>query len=303
MAQYNTSSNNIYYNTPVTLSGAGDVTATLADYIIGVDDTAVPRSVTLPAPSTTGATANEGKIYIVKDQSGGAATNNITVQPASGTIDGGASVLINSNYGEVQVYCDGSAWYSSAGPELNLPLSVSEGGTGATSLTDGGVILGSGTAAVTVTAQPTDGQLLIGDTGTDPVLATLTEGAGIVITEGAGSITIASPSSTTWSLKAAGATLAASEGFISTAGTAQSFPLPATASVGDVFELTQNGAGAVTITQAAGQSVRLGNVVTTAGTGGSLASSAQGDAVKLVCVTADTEFQAVAGVIGNWVIT
>lgn len=71
-------------------------------------------------------------------------------------------------------------------------LAVGDGGTGATGLTDGGIILGSGSAAVTVTAQPTNGQLLIGTTGSDPVLAILTDGAGITITEGAGTITIAS---------------------------------------------------------------------------------------------------------------
>jgi hypothetical protein len=69
-------------------------------------------------------------------------------------------------------------------------LSVPNGGTGATSLTDGGVLLGSGTGAITATAQPTDGQLLIGSTGTDPVLATLTAGTNISITNAAGSITI-----------------------------------------------------------------------------------------------------------------
>ena len=60
-------------------------------------------------------------------------------------------------------------------------LNVASGGTGATSLTDGGILLGSGTA-ITATAQPTNGQLLIGSTGTDPVLATLTDGTGITIT-------------------------------------------------------------------------------------------------------------------------
>lgn len=69
-------------------------------------------------------------------------------------------------------------------------LSVSKGGTGATTLTDGGILIGSGTGAVTVTSQPTNGQLLIGSTGVNPVLATLTAGTGITITEGAGSITI-----------------------------------------------------------------------------------------------------------------
>lgn len=302
MAQYNNSQNNLNINTPVTLSGAANVTATLNDYIIGIDNTAAPRTVTLPTASTTGAAANTGKIYIIKDQSGGAASNNITVQPTSGTIDGVASIVIDANYGEVQVYSDGAAWYSSAGPELASPLPVSKGGTGLTTITDGGIMLGSGTGAVTPTAQPTNGQLLVGSTGVDPVLATLTQGAGMTITNGAGTITLAS-TAIVWSAQAAGTALLPNQGFISTAATAQNFPLPATAVVGEVFELTQNGAGTVTITQAAGQSIRFGNQVTTAGVGGSLASSAQGDAVKIVCTTANTGFQAVTGSIGNWIVT
>jgi hypothetical protein len=65
------------------------------------------------------------------------------------------------------------------------------GGTGATTLTDGGIVLGSGTAAVTVTAQPTNGQMLIGSTGVDPVLGTI---AGVAnetdVTTGAGTLTV-----------------------------------------------------------------------------------------------------------------
>lgn len=69
-------------------------------------------------------------------------------------------------------------------------LPVANGGSGASSLTDGGILLGSGTGAITATARPTDGQILIGDTGADPVLATLTAGSGISITNAAGAVTI-----------------------------------------------------------------------------------------------------------------
>lgn len=83
---------------------------------------------------------------------------------------------------------------------LAQPLTVSNGGTGVTSLTDGGILLGSGFGAVTVTSQPTNGQLLIGSTGVDPVLATLTEGEAIDITNGAGTITIAAETATSSNL-------------------------------------------------------------------------------------------------------
>ena len=71
-------------------------------------------------------------------------------------------------------------------------LTVPNGGTGASAFADGGILLGSGTGAITATGQPTNGQLLIGSTGADPVLATLaTEGGGeITVTNGAGTITL-----------------------------------------------------------------------------------------------------------------
>jgi len=74
---------------------------------------------------------------------------------------------------------------------LDTALPVASGGTGASSLTDGGVLLGSGTGAITALGQATNGQLVIGSTGADPVLATLTGGSNITVTNSAGGITIA----------------------------------------------------------------------------------------------------------------
>ena len=74
---------------------------------------------------------------------------------------------------------------------LGTALPVGSGGTGASTLTDGGILLGSGTGAVTALGQATNGQIPIGSSGGDPVLATITGGSGIAVTNGAGSITIA----------------------------------------------------------------------------------------------------------------
>ena len=65
---------------------------------------------------------------------------------------------------------------------LDTALAVAEGGTGATTLTDGGVLLGSGTGAITATAVLTDGQMLVGDGTTDPAIesgATLRTSIGV----------------------------------------------------------------------------------------------------------------------------
>lgn len=71
-------------------------------------------------------------------------------------------------------------------------LQVTSGGLGASSLTDHGVLVGSGESAVTALTVGTNGQVLVGSTGVDPVFANISAGAGISITEGAGTLGIAS---------------------------------------------------------------------------------------------------------------
>jgi hypothetical protein len=61
-------------------------------------------------------------------------------------------------------------------------LPVTEGGTGVSSLTNGGVLLGSGTGAVTAMAVLADGEMIVGDGTTDPVAesgATLRTSIGV----------------------------------------------------------------------------------------------------------------------------
>ena len=70
-------------------------------------------------------------------------------------------------------------------------LGVDQGGTGASTLTDHGVLLGSGTDPITALGVMTNGQLVIGKTGADPVVASITDGEGIDTTAGAGTLTIA----------------------------------------------------------------------------------------------------------------
>ena len=84
--------------------------------------------------------------------------------------------------------------FTDAGKSLvsvNVPLVVAYGGSGAATFTDHSLLVGSGTDPFTALGVATNGQLPIGSTGADPVLATLTEGDNITITNEAGSITIA----------------------------------------------------------------------------------------------------------------
>ena len=103
-------------------------------------------------------------------------------------------------------------------PAISGTLGVASGGTGAITLTDGGILLGSGIGAVTPLAQATNGQLVIGSTGVDPVLATLTSaGATVTITNTAGAINLEAAASVT------GANPTASVGPAAINGTATTF--------------------------------------------------------------------------------
>lgn len=78
---------------------------------------------------------------------------------------------------------------SSSTVTLSGTLIVANGGTGATSLTDHGVLVGSGTDPITAITVGTDGQVLLGATGADPAMATLTSSDGsIVFSTGANSL-------------------------------------------------------------------------------------------------------------------
>ena len=90
-------------------ASATDYTAKVSDFIIAITNTGAARTVNLPPVASAGV----GTVYIVKDESGGAGTNNITIDgDGSETIDGATTKVINTNYGAVRLYCTGSAWFT-----------------------------------------------------------------------------------------------------------------------------------------------------------------------------------------------
>ena len=89
----------------VSVTGA-TYAAKAGDRLIGVNR-AGAVTVTLPT-----AQLRAGRTYTVKDESGAAATNNITVATeGSETIDGSATDVISDNYGSKHYYSDGSNWF------------------------------------------------------------------------------------------------------------------------------------------------------------------------------------------------
>lgn len=184
--------------------------------------------------------------------------------------------------------------------QAGITIYDSAGTFSATTTTQHAILVG-GTSNTIVNKILTDGQLLIGSTGVDPVAATLTAGTGISITNGAGSISIASSGGgLSWTV-VTGATqaLAVNNGYIANNAGTVVFTLPATAAVGSIIEVTgiNNNTG-WQIAQNAGQTIYFGTSSTTTGAGGSLASTKTRDTVKLLCVVANNDFNVIDS-IGN----
>lgn len=87
----------------VTSPGAYPYTALTTDYLILVD-TSSARTINLLGSPTSGRT------YVIKDNVGSAAANNITVNGNGSNIDSAASYTININYSSITVIYNGSTW-------------------------------------------------------------------------------------------------------------------------------------------------------------------------------------------------
>jgi hypothetical protein len=175
---------------------------------------------------------------------------------------------------------------------LTVPLTVPGGGTGLTSATAHGVLIGEGTSAMAVSAAGTNGQAFLGSTGADPVFATLTTSTGVGYTTGAGTLAV-DVKSGGFKINAAstGGSLVAQNSYTVTQSAQTSFALPATAAVGDMFLIasgTGNTSGWI-ITQGASQEIWSGTNHTTNGTGGTLAGAIHTSAL-LMCTVANTDF-------------
>ena len=99
----------------MTKAFAGNYTATAtnyqvlrSDYIIGVTNTGSARTITMPASGM-----EVGQVFIVKDESAGAFSNNITINGNGNNIvasTSAATYVISTNGGSATLYWDGSLW-------------------------------------------------------------------------------------------------------------------------------------------------------------------------------------------------
>jgi hypothetical protein len=84
-------------------------TVLTSDYYIGCDSSSGAITLALPAAATAG----PGKTYMIKDETGAAATNEIIIDGnGSETIDGQTTKELTSDYVAVGVYSDGFNWFA-----------------------------------------------------------------------------------------------------------------------------------------------------------------------------------------------
>jgi hypothetical protein len=152
----------------------------------------------------------------------------------------------------------------------------------------------------------TNGQLIIGSTGVNPVASTLTAGANISIVNSAGSIMIAGTgfAGFSWTVVASGTqAMAANAGYIMNNGASLvTLTLPVTAAVGSLIGIQGASAGGWSIAQNSGQTINIGSIASTTGAGGSVSSTNAHDSMLLVCTVANTNFACLGGVQGSLTI-
>lgn len=97
----------IIRNTTTVNVATYDLLATDDILLVTYTTTGAVTSLTLPTAQVI-----DGRVIVIKDAGGNAATNNITIDTEGAeTIDGANTQVISTNYGSITIISDGTTWY------------------------------------------------------------------------------------------------------------------------------------------------------------------------------------------------
>jgi len=154
----------------------GALTATLTGNVTG--------DLTGNADTVTGFTPASGSLTL----SGADALTFTTTGATNSTLPLGTKTLVATDVATLSSLT--SIGTIGTGTWQATDVGVAYGGTGVSTLTQYGVLVGNGATDITALTVGTNGQLLVGSTGADPVFATLNADRSLTATLGAGTIEI-----------------------------------------------------------------------------------------------------------------
>jgi hypothetical protein len=208
-------------------------------------------------------------------------TDSGTAIPAAGVIN------LNGDGLNINTTGSGSTIHVDLNPNLTLTGLTLTGFTGGVlvsnnsgvisevSTTNHSLLIGNAAGTISSLGVATNGQLPIGSTGADPVLATITAGTGITVTNGAGSISIAASGSVPLTFNEDSGSATPSGGVITFHGGTGI----TTSGAGSTVTITATGSE-LTFDGNTGSATESGGIVNIVGTGG-LSTSASGNTVTI----------------------
>lgn len=195
-----------------------------------------------------------------------------------------------------------AVWQLVANPPTSLVPPV-DGGTGVSDPTAGSLPIAQGSSPYTFVSL-SDGQMLMGVTGGNPVPALLSAGPGISLSFGPGTATISGTASSigTVEVTSTSMTMVADTRYYANNAGLVTLTLPATAALGTVLIVTGKGAGGWEIVKnVSSQSMIVGSSTVISGSSGSVSSTLPSDSITFSCSAADSVWTS-EGMSGNLTI-
>lgn len=183
---------------------------------------------------------------------------------------------------------------------MDTPVSVANGGTGATSFNINGVVISNTTSTGALASLSLDdGEIVIGSSVGPPAAATLTAGSNISIVNGPNTITISASGGggggLTWQNIGSSGAVSVDNGYFSTA--AVTLTLPASPSDGDSLGFIASTADTLIIQANTGQVIQVN--ASASSSAGTATNTAIGDSLNLVYQSSTSKwFSFSTG--GNW---